>query len=79
MDENKDVNLDTMSFEHFSMWTVNSLKNSFVNCLTLCNNDWLDLNKVWITTSFFYSHVQCCNDNKQWMYIFSTSLLYATR
>ena len=39
MDENKDVNLDTMSFEHFSMWTVNSLKNSFVNCLTLCNND----------------------------------------
>ena len=26
MDKNKDVNLDTMSFEHFSMWTVNSLK-----------------------------------------------------
>ena len=26
MDENKHVNLDTMSFERFSMWTVNSLK-----------------------------------------------------
>ena len=26
MDENKDVNLDTMSFERLSMWTVNSLK-----------------------------------------------------
>ena len=26
MDENKDVNLNTMSFGRFSMWTVNSLK-----------------------------------------------------
>ena len=26
MDENKHLNLDTMSFERFSMWTVNSLK-----------------------------------------------------
>ena len=26
MDKNKHVNLDTMSFEHFSMWTVNSFK-----------------------------------------------------
>ena len=52
--------------------------NSFVKCLTFHNNDWLDLNKAWITT-FFYSHVQCCNNNKQWMCIYSTSLLYATR
>ena len=26
MDENKHVNLDAMSFERFSMWTVKSLK-----------------------------------------------------
>ena len=26
MDENKDVNLDTISFEHFWMWAVNSFK-----------------------------------------------------
>ena len=32
MDENKDVNLDAMSFESFSMWTVNYLKK----CLHLC-------------------------------------------
>ena len=25
MDENKDVNLDTIFFERFSIWTVNSL------------------------------------------------------
>ena len=33
MDENKDVNLDTMSFERFSMWTVNSLKKYLRICL----------------------------------------------
>ena len=26
MDESKDVNLDTMSFERFSVWTANSLR-----------------------------------------------------
>ena len=30
MDENKPVNLDTMSFERFPMWTVNSSKNIFI-------------------------------------------------
>ena len=53
--------------------------NSFVTCLTFWKNDWLDLNKALTTTSSFYSYVQCCNNNKKWIYIFSLSLLYATR